>query len=280
MHFTSKFTMTDMWEHVRANQSTCFFHQMVKRSNCCLQARGRKQNINSGLLWIYETNQISRAISFAYLHINAAFFFFSLFLHWNHECRFDWQVNDNIQGICPTNTSGMIHHNNLTTAASKNTSTTNTSTTRVNFQVCLVPLPESILESSTGLRTGSESALQEQLYRFPSDWFKMSQALFCPWASTIPQLCLGGPVRVSVLSLHSSLQEACDLQPTSRCTPSQVSNAKQGPAHASCGICSPPCPYRFLAIAWRKKRRWSATPADEITTVSACILYRMQVKQK
>lgn len=43
----------------------------------------------------------------------------------------------------------MIHHNNVTAAAS-----THTSTTRVNFQVCLVPLPASILESSTGLRTG------------------------------------------------------------------------------------------------------------------------------
>lgn len=69
----------------------------------------------------------------------------------------------------------------------------------------------------------------------------MSQALFCPWASTIPQLCLGGPVWVSVLSLHSSLQEACDLHPTSRCTPSQVSDVKQGPAHASRGI-FPPVP--------------------------------------
>lgn len=177
--------------------------------------------------------------------------------------------------VCLTNTSGMIHHNNVTTAASKNTSTT-----RVNFQVCLVPLPESILESSTGLRTGSESALQELLYRFPSDWFKMSQALLCPWASTIPQLCMGGPVWVSVLSLHSSLHQACDLHLTSRSASSQVSNAKQGPAHALCGICSPPRPYRFLVIAWWMKRKWSTTPADEITTVSACILYRMQVKRK
>lgn len=32
-------------------------------------------------------------------------------------------VNDNTQGICPRNISGMMHHNNLTTAASKNTST-------------------------------------------------------------------------------------------------------------------------------------------------------------
>lgn len=80
------------------------------------------------------------------------------------ECRLDKLVNDNTQGICLRNISGKIHHNNLA-AASKN----NSSTTRVNFQVRLVPLPESILESSTGLRTGSESALQEKLYGFSSD---------------------------------------------------------------------------------------------------------------
>lgn len=106
------------------------------------------------------------------------------------------------------------------------------STTRVHFQVCLVPLPESIWESSTGLRSGSESTSQEQLYGIPSYWFKMSQDLFCLWASTIPQLCLGGPVLVSALSLPSSLQLACDLHPTFCWTPSQVSNAKQGPGHA------------------------------------------------
>lgn len=41
----------------------------------------------------------------------------------------------------------------------------------------------------------------------------------CLWPSTIPQLCLGGPVQVSVLNLHSSLQEACDLHPTSTLPP-------------------------------------------------------------
>lgn len=53
----------------------------------------------------------------------------------------------------------MIHQNNLSATAFKNTS----SATRVNFQVYLVPLPESILGSSIGLRTGSGYALQEKL---------------------------------------------------------------------------------------------------------------------
>lgn len=132
------------------------------------------------------------------------------------------------------------------------------STTRVNFQVCLVPLPESILESSTGLQSGSESASQEQLYGFPSDWFKMSQDLFCLWASTIPQLCLGGPVLVSALSLPSSLQLACDLHPTFWWTPSQVSNAKQGPGHAMC-------------------RMWSPIPSSQLA--DHCLMHEKKTKQ-
>lgn len=137
------------------------------------------------------------------------------------ECWLDRQVNDNTQGQGQVQVQGIpLGWYIIIIWLQQLLKIPPPSTTRVNFQVCLVPLPESILESSTGLiRTGSESALKEQLYGFPSGWFKMSQALFCPWA------CMGGPVWVSVLSLHSSLQEACDLHPTFRCTPSQVSDA-------------------------------------------------------
>ena len=64
----------------------------------------------------------------------------------------------NTSGIRLRN-AAMIHHNNLSATAFKNTS----SATRVNFQVYLVPLSESILRSSIGLQTGSGYALQEKL---------------------------------------------------------------------------------------------------------------------
>lgn len=120
MHFTSEVTMIDMWKYFTAHQSTWL--------NCCLQAKDRKQNNYCGLLWIYKPNQVRRTMYFTmlisvfYINIFYVEIEYRIFSWAYRDCWFDRQVNDNTQGICPRNTSGMIHHNNLSATAFKNTS--------------------------------------------------------------------------------------------------------------------------------------------------------------
>ena len=124
------------------------------------------------------------------------------------------------------------------------------STARVNFQVCLVPLPGSILGSSTGLRTGSEAALWKQLQRFTGP--------VLPLGIHNPTAAHGRPcVSVCVLNLHSSLQEACDLHPTSRCTPSQVSQRFNRPR-----VESAPRPIR--TVVWPSPGKWKEHEAPHL----------------
>lgn len=134
-----------------------------------------------------------------------------------------------------------------------------------------------------GLRkTGSEYGLEGLCYGYSSARFKMSQVLLCLWASRIPQLCLRGPV--CVLSLHCSLQEACDLHPSSKCTPSQVSNPKWASFHVLSGIYLPTKMIKFCYLWPLSGERVLTEKVHRLTwrqdPNSACILCRTQVKQK
>lgn len=191
------------------------------------------------------------------------------------ECWFDRQVDDNTPGICPMNTSGMIHHNNLTAAASKNTST-------IHHQSKL----SSLLSSTAWVYFG-------ELYRLKNwIWCCITRtALWVfPWLIqnvTGPVLPPGHP------QSHSCAWEALCECPCLTCTVAYrrhvTSTLPPDVLHHRCPTLNKvqPAPrvesappshlHSFLVIAWWMKR---TTPAGEITTVSACILYRMQVKQK
>lgn len=192
-----------------------------------------------------------------------------------HDSWLDRQVNDNTQGVCLRNTSGMIHHNNLSATAFKNTSTIHQQSKH-----------SSLLSSTAWVYFGA-------LYRL-KNWIWICITRTALWVSLwliqnvisrILPLGIHNPTAVPGIPCVSVRAKHCTVayrrHVTSTLPPDvlhRLSNAKQGLGHVWNLLPAPSI--QLFGHCLGMKRRWSITPADEITTASACILYWMQVKQK
>lgn len=149
MHPTWEVTMVDMWQYRTAH-----------RPAPLPSSKGQKENSYWGVVRIYKPNQVSRIMPFTML-ISVCF----LYVRKHHMSSWAYRGSHDrlliIFGLFVQRIP--LAWYNIIIWVQQLLKIPPPSTNRVNFQVNLVPLPESILKSSTGLRTGSESALQEQL---------------------------------------------------------------------------------------------------------------------